>query len=142
MPRTPLFISSITRGIFSCTAVASSLRHMPKLPSPVTSTVRCPVAIWAPMAAPMPKPMVPRPPLEMNRRFSLNSQVWAAHIWCWPTSVATGRPPSVYLFSASSTFLGVMPSRRSKDQRSSFLSWSMALCHLGCSFGVSRGSSF
>ena len=63
---------------------------MPKEPSPVTRTACSPVPIWEPMAAPRPKPMVPRPPLDTKVRGLENVRVWAAHIWCWPTSVATG----------------------------------------------------
>ena len=31
--------------------------------------------------------MVPRPPEVIQRFGSSNLKNWAAHIWCWPTSV-------------------------------------------------------
>ena len=70
------------------TAVANSFKFMPKLPSPVISTVLQPEPTDAPMAAPKPKPIVPSPPLDTILRGARKSQYWAAHIWCCPTSVA------------------------------------------------------
>ena len=59
-------------------------------PSPATHTT-CfsgqPMA--APMAAGKPKPIVPRPPDDRKLRGASRSTLWAAHIWCCPTSVTT-----------------------------------------------------
>ena len=41
----------------------------------------------APMAAPRPKPMVPKPPEVMNCPGWSKWKCCAAHTWCWPTSV-------------------------------------------------------
>ena len=43
----------------------------------------------APMAAGKPKPIVPRPPDDRKLRGASRSTLWAAHIWCCPTSVTT-----------------------------------------------------
>ena len=48
------------------------------------------------MAAGKPKPIVPKPPDEMNERGRSRAMCCAAHIWCCPTSVTT------MLFSGSS----------------------------------------
>ena len=63
------------------------------------------------MAAPRPKPMVPSPPLERKRRGVRIRKYCAAHIWCCPTSVATGVAGPRRRFTASRTFFGVMPGR-------------------------------
>ena len=49
----------------------------------------CGSLLAAPIAAPRPKPIVPRPPLEISWRACTNGKCCAVHIWCWPTSVAT-----------------------------------------------------
>ena len=71
-------------------AVAISCEFIWKEPSPATQTTSdSGHPILAPMAAGKPKPMVPRPPDEMNVRACSRWMFWCAHIWCWPTSVVT-----------------------------------------------------
>ena len=71
-------------------AVAISCVFIWKDPSPAMQTTwSSGQPILAPMAAGKPKPMVPRPPLEMNVRACSRWICWCAHIWCWPTSVVT-----------------------------------------------------
>ena len=70
--------------------VASSGMDIWKPPSPTRAkTSLSGRANCAPMAAGRPKPMEPRPPELSHRRGSLKRMNCAAHIWCWPTSVAT-----------------------------------------------------
>ena len=56
--------------------------------SPDSTTVsRSGWATAAPIAAGIPKPIVPRPPDWIQRRGRSKWKYWAAHIWCWPMSV-------------------------------------------------------
>ena len=53
------------------------------------------------MAAGSPKPIEPSPPEVSHSRGSLKRMNCAAHIWCWPTSVATmALPPEMRSISA------------------------------------------
>ena len=94
------------------------------------------------MAAPIPKPMVPRPPLEMNLRFLLNLRYWPAHIWCWPTSVTTGVSGVRCLLSMSRTRKGVMPLRLSAPAFSFSRYLLTCSVHSLFSFLSSMGMSF
>ena len=73
-------------------ATPSSCMFIRKPPSPLMETTtasvpRSPKA--APMAAGKPKPIVPSPPDVMWLRVRPKPKCWAAHIWCWPTSVVS-----------------------------------------------------
>ena len=65
-------------------------------------------AIAAPMAAGMPKPIVPMPPDERKWRGRLWRKNWADHIWCCPTSVTITARPFVTLSTASMTACGMI----------------------------------
>ena len=88
MPRQLLLrIISFTGRLFS-RMVASSWMFICTEPSPAMHTTRLSgLPAWAPMAAGRPKPMVPAPPLLRKVRLRVQVRYWAAHIWCWPTSV-------------------------------------------------------
>ncbi len=79
-----------------------------KQPSPSTqTTVASGRAALAPIAAGMPKPIVPRPPEVMKLRGRSQRRYCIAHIWCWPTPVVktTSSRPAVRACSVSSTCL-------------------------------------
>ena len=85
-----MFSSTILMGRSQATAVAISWMFIWMLPSPEnTMTSRSGKANWAPIAAGSPKPMVPSPPEVIIDRGFEKPYHWAAHIWCWPTSVTT-----------------------------------------------------
>ena len=90
MPRQRLSRMSTFTGTRWMPAVAISWLFIWNDPSPATHTT-CfsgqPMA--APMAAGKPKPIVPRPPDDRKLRGASRSTLWAAHIWCCPTSVTT-----------------------------------------------------
>ena len=78
MPRAWLLKITIVTGTLYVTAVASSFKHIPKLPSPVIRTLLVFVAIELPIAAPRPNPIVPRPPDVIHVRLFLNLKNCAA----------------------------------------------------------------
>jgi len=73
-------------GMSLRTQVASSWLVIWKLPSPSTDhTSRSGAPTFAPIAAGIEYPMVPRPP-ELSQAFGRSYLMnCAAHIWCWPT---------------------------------------------------------
>ncbi len=90
MPRTPLLSMITVTGMSSRTLQASSCSVIMKLPSPAMSTTwRLGQAVFAPMAAGNPNPIVPKPPLLMNVRGFSVLKYSALHIWFCPTSVVS-----------------------------------------------------
>ena len=66
--------------------VASSWLVIWKQPSPsIAHTVASGRPTFAPIAAGIEKPMVPRPPELIQVRGCSYRMNCAAHIWCWPT---------------------------------------------------------
>ena len=114
MPSEALSSSSTLTGSSSSTAVASSCTFIRNEPSPETHTTgESGRAACAPSAAGRPKPIVPSPPLVIQRRGGSKRRRLAAHIWCWPTSVVTIASPS----AASSASSAARSTRRARRAR-------------------------
>ena len=83
MPRHPLLITTKVIGSLCSTATTISSKVICAPPSPHTHTT-----LWsglpnaAPMAAGMPKPIVPMPPEDRKWREWVWRKYWAHHIWC------------------------------------------------------------
>lgn len=104
-----------------------------KEPSPsMFTTFAFGFAIFAPIAAGRPKPIVPAPSELMNWRGLENMKFWGVHIWCCPTPVVTRTPPPEILYSSAIASWEVifLRSRFANGYGWSFFSSTMRAIHL------------
>ena len=121
-------------------AVASSDIVIWKPPSPTTATTRSSgFPSCAPIAAGNPYPMVPAPPLDSHWRSRVDLQNWAAHIWCWPTSVAIIALDPVKRSSSAKTCCARKPPRFGYFKGCFFFQFSIFFSHSLVSSGFTRG---